>query len=277
MNTRILLSIAWLCLASCTTGPDYVKPDLNPQVPSRWRWQTAAPRDDVPRGEWWKVFRESGLNRLEAMALQANPNLQAAVARVDQARAGARISMASWAPDVRLKGAASREQTSANLPSPVPVQIPAAQINSFSSVLDLGYELDLWGKVRRSVESARATAAAAEASYHGALLTLTGDVAAQYFLLRALDAEEVALRRTIELREKGAAILQEKAKAGVSPETDLARAMTEVATARAELTDIQRQRQEGVNTLALLCGQPAGSFEVAVNPITSAAPPVIPA
>lgn len=277
MTHRILSGIACLCLASCTVGPDHVKPDLTPQTPSKWRWQTAAPRDAEPRGEWWKVFRDSELNWLQTLALQANPDLQAAMARVDQARAGARISVSGWLPDIRLKSSAGREQTSANLPTPVPVPIPAAQIDSFSSVLDLAYEIDLWGKVRRSVESARATAEAAQASYHGALLTLTGDLAAQYFLLRSLDAEVASLQRTIDLREKGTALLAEKAKAGVTSETDLARAKTEVSTARADLADTRRQRQEAVNTLALLCGQPASNFSIAARPITSAAPPSIPA
>ncbi len=277
MLTRTTICLATFGLASCVVGPDYTKPDNTDVTPAKWRWQPAAPRDDTPRGEWWNVFGDRELNRLESLALQSSPSLKAALARVDQARAAARISAAEWAPDIRLKGDAEREQTSGNLPSPVPVSIPAARINSFSTIIDLSYEIDLWGKVRREVESARATASAADANYHSAILTLTGDVAAQYFLLRSYDAEVSALRRTIELREKWRNLLEEKLKAGAIPETDFARAQTEVATARAELADVKRLRQEASNLLALLCGKPSSNFNINERPIGAKAPPTIPA
>ena len=264
-------------LAACVVGPNYEKPDTSDLTPAKWKWQTAAPRDDAPRGEWWKVFHDSELNRLEDLALSASPSLKVAVARVDQARAGARLSTAGWLPDIRAKSDTSREQFSGNLPTPVPVDIPRGRVNSFSTILDLSYEIDFWGKVRREVESARATADSVSASYHGTLLTLTADVAAQYFLVRSFDAEVSALRRTITLREKWAGLLEDKFKAGAIPETDLARAKTEVATARAELADARRQREEICAQLALLCGQPAGTFELAERPIGSKAPPMIPA
>jgi multidrug efflux system outer membrane protein len=277
MLKRSPLFIAALALSACTVGPDYTPPDLTGITPAQWRWQTAAPRDDTSRGEWWKIFRDPDLDRLENLALQNSPSLQAAAARVDQARAAARISTANWMPDIRLNTDGKREQTSGNLPTPIPVDIPRGRVNSFSTVLDLSYEIDFWGKIRREVESARATADSTSASYHNALLTLTGDVAAQYFLLRAADAELAALRTTIGLRDKFKTLLDDKFKAGAIPETDLARAITEVATAKAELADVKRQRQEASDTLALLCGQPASSFTVRENPIGSKAPPVVPA
>jgi multidrug efflux system outer membrane protein len=277
MLKRSPLFIAALALSACTVGPDYTPPDLTGITPAQWRWQTATPRDDVSRGEWWKIFRDPQLDRLEILALQNSPTLQAAAARVDQARAAARISTANWLPDIRLNTNGKREQTSGNLPTPIPVDIPRGRVNSFSTALDLSYEIDFWGKIRREVESARATADSTSASYHNALLTLTGDVAAQYFLLRAADAELAALRTTIGLRDKFKTLLDDKFKAGAIPETDLARAITELATAKAELADVKRQRQEASDTLALLCGQPASSFTVRENPIGSKAPPVVPA
>lgn len=277
MLKRSPLFIAVLALSACTVGPDHTPPEITDITPAKWRWQTAEPRDDTTRGEWWKIFRDPQLDRLEALALQNSPSLQAAAARVDQARAAARISTANWMPDIRLNTDGKREQTSGNLPTPIPVDIPRGRVNSFSTVLDLSYEIDFWGKIRREVESARATADSTSASYHNALLTLTGDVAAQYFLLRAADAELAALRTTIGLRDKFKNLLDDKFKAGAIPETDLARAITEVATAKAELADVKRQRQEASDTLALLCGQPASSFTLRENPIGSKAPPAIPA
>lgn len=277
MLIRTTLCLATLGFASCAVGPDYKKPDTADITPAQWRWQSAAPRDHIPRGEWWKVFHDRELNRLQSLALQSSPSLKAALARVDQARAAARISAAAWAPDIRLNGNAERERTSGNLPSPVPVGIPASRINSFSTLIDLSYEIDLWGKVRREVESATATAVAADANYHSAILTLTGDVAAQYFLLRSYDAEVSALRRTIELREKWRNLLEDKLKAGTIPETDFARAQTEVSTARADLADVKRLRQETGGLLALLCGQPSSNFNITERPIGAKAPPTIPA
>lgn len=277
LDRPALFLLVPLALASCAVGPNYKKPDIGDITPAKWRWQPAAPSDDVPRGEWWRVFRDSELNRLESLALTASPSLRASLARVDQARASARMSAAKWAPDVELNGDAQREQTSGNLPSPVPVDIPRARFNSFGIALDLSYELDFWGKVRREVESSRATADAAGARYHSALLTLTGDVAAQYFLLRSYDAEVSALRHTIDLREKWRNLLYEKLQAGTIPETDFARAQTEVATARADLADVKRLRQETSDMLALLCGQPASAFKLSERPIGAKAPPAIPA
>ncbi len=277
MLTRPLLFLSVLALAGCAVGPDYKPPGTEDITPASWRWQTAAPRDDAPRGAWWKVFRDNELNRLETLSLQASPTLQAAAARVDQARAAARISRSDWMPDIRLNGNAKREQTSGNLPSPVPVSIPAARINSFSTLMDLSYEIDFWGKIRREVEGARAGADSASASYQHSVLTLTGDVAAQYFMLRDAEAELQALDRTISLREKWVNLLDDKLKAGTIPETDFARAQTEVATAKAERAEVRRQRQEASDTLALLCGQPASNFKVSARPIGSGAPPAIPA
>ena len=300
MLTRTALCLATLGLASCAVGPDYKKPDTADITPAKWRWQPAAPRDHVPRGEWWKVFRDSELNRLEARALASSQTLRAAVARVEQARAQARISAANFVPDIRFNGTGKRERTSGNQPTPFtsvpggapstptipgvetpevetkPFSIPSAHLNTFTSTLDLSYEIDFWGKVRRTFESARAEAAASAADYQNVLLTLTGDVAASYFLLRSFDSELAALRRTIELRTQAFNLIKQRADAGTVSEIDAERARTELATARAELADVKLQRQEITDTLALLCGEPATSFRIAERPLTET-PPNIPA
>lgn len=263
-------------LGSCTVGPDYTKPDTTDITPATWRWQPGAPRDEAPKGEWWKVFHDSELNRLEALAIADNQNLRAAYARIQQSRANARAAATDWFPNLELNSRNKRERTSAHLPTPVPVKIPSAQINTFSQALDLSYELDLWGKVRRSFESARAQSESSAADFNNVLLTLTGDVAATYFQLRALDADLASLRRTIALREKGLALIQQRFTAGTIQETDVARSKTEVATAKAELADIKRQRQEASDNLSLLCGVPATSFKLAERPLHGS-PPTIPA
>lgn len=264
-------------LGGCTVGPDYHKPDVSAVTPSDWKWKEAEPaRSEVPKGEWWKVFNDARLDELEKQAIAESPNLVAAVARVDKARATARVSRSEFFPELSLDPSYSRQKSSANMPTPIPIKLPQAYYNSYSLPLDLSYELDLWGKVRRSFESAQALAQASVSDYENVLLTLTSDVAVNYYLVRSLDAELATLRRSVALREDSVRVLTGQFAAGVIPEVDVERARTELASAKAELTDALRQRAELVNALALLCGQPASSFSLAETPLT-AAPPAIPA
>lgn len=265
-----------LGLASCAVGPNYKKPDVTDITPAAWKWKTAAPRDDAPKGEWWTVFKDGELNRLEMLALAHNNNLRAAMARIDQALAVSRANMAAFAPEITLQGRAQRERTSGNLPTPVPVPIPSAQINTFNVPLQLTYEIDLWGRVRRMVESARAQAQGTGADFQNVMLSLTSEVAANYFQLRALDDELGALQRTLASREKSTALIEKRFQAGALAEVDAARARSELATTRADMADVRRQREELISVLALLCGQPASAFTIAARG-QSAALPTIPA
>ena len=272
----IYLSIALGCtlLASCAVGPNHKAPDVTSIIPAKWKWQTAAPRDAAPKGDWWTIFKDSELDRLETIATSNNQELHAAMARFDQARATSRASLVAYVPDLTLKGNTKRELTSGNQPTPVPIKIPAAQINSYSLPLDLSYELDIWGRIRRSVESAKAETDASASDYNNVLLALTGDVAANYFQLRAFDTELVALRHMQESRKKSLDIIEQKFKAGVVPEVDAARAKSELASTRAEMADVKRQREELVSVLALLCGQPASNFVIAEKPLLDHLPTV---
>ncbi len=255
--------VALVALCCCAVGPDYQKPDATNLTPDQWRWKPAEPRDGAPKGQWWKVFNDPVLDGLEAMAVAGNQDLQAAVARVDEARATARISRSQFFPELSLDPMAKREHTSGDLPSPIPFHIPAANVTTISMPLDLSYEVDLWGRVRRSFESAKAQAEASAADYQNVLLTLTADVAVDYFLIRSLDREIDALRGTIDLRKESLRILNERFTTGTGAEIDVAQAKAEMESARADLADASRQRAETLHGLALLCGKAASSFEVA--------------
>ena len=267
-------SVLIVALASCTVGPNHEKPNVTNITPAKWKWKSAAPRDDAPKGEWWTVFKDRELNRLEALAVANNNDLRAAVARVDQATATTRVSSAAYAPTLTLNPASQRERTSGNPPSPVPINIPSAQINSFNVPLQLSYELDLWGRIRRTVESVRAQAEGSVADYQTVLLTLTGEVASSYFQLCALDDELAALKRTMESREKSVGIIEQRFKAGVLPEVDAARARSELATTKAEMADVKRQREELVAVIALLCGQPASTFSITERSVNGSVPSI---
>ncbi len=277
--TIVVWSGLALLLTSCVSpvGPDYQKPDVTDVMPAKWSWQTANPRDELSKGEWWRIFQDDALNALQNRAREANPTVQAAIASVEQARANARSAAADFFPSIRLQPAMRRERTSGNLPSPVPVAIPSVHINSMSLPLDLSYEIDLWGKVRRSLESARASAVATVADYNHLLLTLTADVAVQYFMLRTLDSELATLRRTIELHQTSIDLMEQRFRAGTISETELSRARIELSNARADLPNIERLRQETANTLALLCGEPAGKTAFPEHPLGTNAPVIVPA
>ena len=272
-----LLLVAVLC--SCTVGPDYKRPDVANITPLDWHWKIAEPKDAVPKGEWWKLFKDPALDELEAVAVLNNQNLRAAVARIDEYRAAARISRSQFFPELSLDPSVSRQRTSANQPIAIPIpsqfKVVSMDLNSFIVPLDLSYEVDLWGRVRRSLESAQALAEASVADYDNVVLALTSDVAVNYFTVRSLDAEIAILRRTVELRNESIRILADRFKIGTIPESDLDQAKTELASDNADLADLSRQRAETLNAIALLCGRPASSFELRECPLT-AAPPVVP-
>jgi multidrug efflux system outer membrane protein len=212
------------------------------------------------------------LNELETGALADNQNLRAAVARVDEARAIARISRSRFFPELSLEPSFKRERTSGNLPTPVPVQLTSVHLNTFSIPLDLSYEVDLWGRVRRSFEVAQAQAEASASDYQNVLLTLTGDVAVNYFLIRSLDSEIATLRQTVELRRESVRILNARFETGSISEIDPDRAKTELSISETDLVDTTLRRTETLNALALLCGKPASSFEIAERRMTISLP-----
>ena len=199
------------------------------------------------------------------------------MARIDEYRAVARLTRSQFFPELSLDPSVSRQRTSANQPIALPssIKLTSMHLNTFSVPLDLTYEVDLWGRVRRSLESAQAQAEAGVADYHNVLLTLTADVAANYFTLRSLDDEIIILRRTVELRDKSVHILGDRFRVGTISETDLARPKTELASAKAELSDVAQQRAETLNAIALLCGKPASAFCRSAN-APRWQPPVIP-
>src|SRR6185436_519606 len=166
--------------------------------------------DHVPKGNWWEVFGDAGLNELEAQALNANQELKAAVARVDQARATARVARSELLPSLNLDPSLTRQRYSPN-------QTPGfggLTANTFRAPLDLSYEIDLWGRVRRSFEGARADAQASAADFHNALLSVQAEVAHNYFNLRSIDRQRVVVQESIRVRREARDVLQTRVDAG---------------------------------------------------------------
>ena len=274
--THLLFPAAALALSSCLVGPDYHKPDLSTITPARWKWRNAEPRDNAPKCSWWTVFGDAELNRLESKAVASNTGARAALARFDQARAYTRASSAAFIPSLQTNPAVSRQMTSGKQPTPIPFDIPQAQLNTFSVPFELSYEVDLWGRIRRTVESAEADTQATASAYHNVLLSVTSEVATCYFQMRACDAEINALEQTTATRRKSLQLIEQRAKAGATNEIDASRARAELASTAVEIADVKRQREELVCAISLLCGQPASSFHIANHPLGNP-PPRIPA
>lgn len=278
LQTALLPLAAAVVLAGCA-APALQAPQI--EVPSGFkeaaRWKPAQPAEAQPRGEWWKAFNDSALNRLIDDATAANANLAAAAARVKQARALAGVAEAERVPAINAEFGPQRARvlaTSLGLPQGTPVMAAT----SWQGRLTASYEVDLFGRIGNNVDAAQADAAASEATYRSVLLALQADVAQTYFRLRATDAELAFLNETVRLREENVRINQRRYELGDLGELDLARSKTEWSTTRSEAIALERQRAQLEHALAVLLGKPAAAFSADSNPLpASSALPVIPA
>ncbi|HLX96945.1 MAG TPA: efflux transporter outer membrane subunit [Verrucomicrobiae bacterium] len=262
-----------------TIGPDYQSPTNS--VPAAYKaadlgsWKEGRPLDTVPKGNWWAIYNDTNLNALEARALSANQELQAAIARVDQSRATARVARSALLPGLDLAPSFDRQRYSPNAePS-----FGSLTASTFSTPLDLSYEVDLWGRVRRGFESARADAQASLADFYNVLLTLQSDVAQNYFALRSLDAEIATVTGTVELRREQVKLVRSRYDGGIGSQLEVAQAETELATTEAEAASLAQRRDELENAIAILVGSNPSDFHLpALNPGSWAPPPpMIPA
>jgi len=285
-----LFFVALALLAGCAVGPDYKRPQAT-TIPTAYTgatnvvatdsgatngWKVAQPQAQIPKGDWWEIFGDSELNDLESQASAANQQLKAAVARLAEARAQMDVTRAGLFPNVSLSGSYTRQRTSANTPSTTTgAAIGGATFNDFSVPLSLGYEVDLWGRVRRSVESSRAQAQASADDLETIKLMIQAEVAVDYFTLRALDAQRAVLNSSIQVFTKSLQLTLNLRAGGAVSDLDVAQAQTVLKTTQAQLPAVTLQRAQFEHALALLAGQPASTFRVSERPL-STAPPLIP-
>jgi multidrug efflux system outer membrane protein len=247
-----------------TQAPDGVRSALDGST-----WKTAQPAEAQPRGEWWRAFHDEALDALVAEAAASNQSLSVAAARVKQARAIAGIAEADRVPQIGVGVGAQRARLSP-LEAALPTGTPIAAQNLYQAKLSASYEVDLFGRVSSNVAAARGDAGASEATYRSVLLSLQADVAQTYFRLRALDAEIATVAQTVRLREESVRITGHRFELGDIGEFDLARAKTELATARADAIGLQRQRATSEHALAVLLGKPAAAFSAPSSPLNDA-------
>ena len=267
---------ALLLLAACTLGPDYKRPAAT--VPTAYKedsnWHQAQPSDTSLRGKWWEVFGDDALNALEEQVTVSNETVKAALAQFRQARAAVRFSRAGYFPVLTVSPSASRARESGNEPFAGPASAGVTQ-NDFVIPFDAAYEPDVWGRVRRTVEGARAGAQASAADLETVRLSLHAELALDYFEAHSLDAEIQLLSSTVTSYQKALELTQSRFQGGVASQVDVAQAQTQLETTRAQAIDLQVQRAQLEHAIAALIGKPASDFTLPVVPL-AAQPPAIP-
>jgi len=271
-----------MLLSGCMVGPKYVRPAA-PQAPSFKElnnrkegdgWKVAQPEDALLRGEWWELYGDTELNELEEQVDSSNQTLKIAEANFRQARAAIRFSRASEAPTIGTAPSISTVRDSANQP-----YFPASEANNgtgdFTLPLDLSYEIDLWGRVRRTVTASREEVQASAGDLETARLSLHAEVAIDYFEVRSADAQERLLDDTVNAYSEALDLTKNRFEGGAAPKSDVAQAQTQLDAARVQATDITVQRAQYEHALAILIGKPPAAFDLPPIPL-NLQPPTMP-
>jgi NodT family efflux transporter outer membrane factor (OMF) lipoprotein len=270
--------LATALLTGCAVGPRYQRPTA--QVPGAWKgegpWQTAAPKDAIPKGTWWQIFHDSELDRLEQDLLQANQSLVAAQQRLSQARSLARVASSAYFPQLNADPSGQRERLSGNRPV-AGSQIATSTVtqNDFTLPFSASYEVDLFGRVRRNLEAANASLQASAADLENVRLVLTAELAADYFNLRELDREAGVVRQSVEIQQKGLDLVNQRHSGGVASGLEVAQQAALLDSTAAQLSLVEQQRAQYEHAIAVLVGKPASTFALAAAPF-DATPPTIP-
>jgi multidrug efflux system outer membrane protein len=271
MKSSLLLpsAIFLATAASAAVGPDYQRPEVVAPV----AWKETTPSAVLPRGDWWKLYGDPALDDLVARALAANQDLAAAAARVEQARAAAGIARGAYLPAVGVGASSDRSRVSETTEN----RFPVAESTTYRAALDASWELDLFGRVRRLNEGARAEAAATAADFEHVRLALTAEVASSYFTLRALDRETALVADGIALRRRALELVNSRRTHGAATDFDAARAEAELAATEAESAALANRRAAMQNALAVLLGEAAPAFIISNLNHEISNPPVVPA
>jgi NodT family efflux transporter outer membrane factor (OMF) lipoprotein len=264
-------------VTACSFAPVYKPPNSVPATAAYKEsgdWKTAQPVDNENRGDWWTLFQDPQLDALEIKVGDANQDLKAAFARLQQARAATRIARADLFPTLNVGSSATRSRTSVNSPIYVPGRNPI--YNNFDLEADLSYEIDVWGRVRNAVASAKATQQASAADLATLNLSIHAELAIDYFALRAEDAEQVLLDQTVADYAQSLQLTQNLYNGGGAAIADVAQAQAQLETARTQAADIRLQRAQSEHAIAVLLGENPSAFHAEPNPLpTELTPPPI--
>jgi NodT family efflux transporter outer membrane factor (OMF) lipoprotein len=281
MRRLELISAAALLLltAGCMVGPNYTRPDA-PTAPafkesSEWKqgdgWKVAQPNDTALRGKWWELYGDRTLNGLEEQVDPSNQTLKEAEANFRQARAAIRFNRAAEAPTIGVAPSISAVRASANQPYFAPSLVNDGSGN-FTLPVDLSYEVDLWGRIRRTVTAAKEQAQASAADLDTVRLSLHAEVAIDYFEVRNADGQKRLLDDTVKAYSDALQLTKYRFEGGAAPRADVAQAQTQLDETRVQASDIMVQRAQYEHALAILIGKPPAEFRLPPIPINIQAP-----
>lgn len=271
-------AVLFLSLIGCKVGPNYHRPDV--ATPPAWKeqppWRAANPKDSIAKGDWWGTFGDSELNQYETQALKANQTIEAARYQLEQARASARITVSGLYPQATANASAQRIRTSAGVPTTTGIPLPGPSTSSdFRIPFNITWEPDVFGGIRRNVESSNATYQSTAAALENVRLVITSELAVDYFTLRELDAEIAVVDSSVDYQGKSLTLVQNRHSGGIASGLDVAQQETLLNSTRTQATLLRQQRAQFEHAIAALVGVPASAFSVPVKPLAME-PPVVP-
>ncbi len=284
MKSRAPIACLWIGLAygsawlsACSFAPRYTRPSTE-EPPPVYReadgWKTAQPADSQNRGSWWEIFQDEPLNALEGQATNANQDIKAAFARLQQARAQTRIARSSLVPELTVDARATRARQSSNAPGFASNR--SRYYNDFALDADVSYEIDVWGRIRNSVASARASEQASAADLATLDLSIHAELASDYFTLRSEDTEQALLDQTAADYSSALQLTQDLYNGGAAALADLDQAKAQLQTALTQASDMRLRRAQTEHAIAVLLGESPSIFHVDPRPLKpDVAPPAI--
>ena len=284
----LLVLVVLLLGVGCSVGPDYVTPSM--ETPATYKeiegWTVAAPQDGEARGPWWTAFGDAELDALVSSVRVSNQNVAVAEAQFRQARALVGEARSAYFPQIgisaglsgfggRAGGTSTTSGSAAVTPGARTTSSAGVSVgSSFFLSVDVSWEPDLWGRVRRTVEGARASAQASAADLVNVQLSLQAELVADYFQARTLDAQKRLLDETVAGYRRSLELTRNRYAAGVASRADVAQAETQLASTQAQATDVGVQRAQLEHAIATLMGRPASSFSLPSEPLAALPPPV---
>lgn len=275
----MIRSFFYICcmvlISACSVGPEYVRPQAVAELPASFKempgWKVANPQDRQLQEKWWETYQDTQLNSLEERLILSNQTLKQAEAQYRQAQALIQSAKAGYYPSLSLGASATRFQNSPNMASGSSkpawnLQLPAS----------LTWEIDLWGRIRRTVEASETGAQASADDLAGVRLSMQATLASSYFQLRSLDAQKAVFDETVAGYRKYLELTRNRYQSGVAAKSDLLQAETQLKSTEAQAIDLELQRSQLEHAIAVLVGLPASQFSLPRTPLIEM-PPAIPA
>jgi NodT family efflux transporter outer membrane factor (OMF) lipoprotein len=281
MHSTVSLAIAAtlgaaLVAVGCTVGPDYARPAVQtpPEFKETQGWKIAQPRDNVPRERWWEVFGDPLMNDLCAQVDISNQNIKVAEANLRQAKALTDQARSAFFPTVTGNGSATRGAASGSGRTVGSNSGTGVVANVYNVQLDATWELDLWGRVRRNVESSQASEQATAADLESAKLSAQAQVATDYLLLRVQDAVIELLQNTADAYQKSLQLTKNQYAVGVAGRSDVVLAEAQLKSTQAQAIDAKVQRAQLEHAIAVLIGKPPSEFSIKPAPVNKVFPDI---